>query len=57
MFIVYTSDSEVIVTAKANEKKAIKEWFTEGGRDIEEYDREEVKEDAVAVSSRMKARW
>jgi hypothetical protein len=57
MLIVYTSASEVIVTTRKNEKSTIKEWFGAGlGRDIEDYDREEIDEAAVSVSSSMKVR-
>jgi len=57
MFIVYTSDDEVIVTTKDNDKNTIKEYFDEGGRNIDDYDRDEIKDGAVAISPKMKVKW
>ena len=55
-FIVYVSNDEVLVTTKTLERDAIKEWFTDGGRDIEWYERIErlPGETAVAISNRMR---
>lgn len=55
-FIVYVSNDEVLVTTKTLERDAIKEWFTDGGRDIEWYDRIErlPGETAVAVTNQMR---
>ncbi len=39
--IVYSDSDETIVTTPEDENQTIKLWFTEGGRDIEEYDRQE----------------
>lgn len=57
MFIVYSNESEVIVTTKKNEKRTIKDYFTEAGRDLDEYDREEIKADAVSVRTHAKVYW
>jgi hypothetical protein len=55
MFIVYSCDIddhyEVLVTTPELEKKAIKEWFKRGGRDLDLYERSEHKETAVQVRS------
>lgn len=40
MFVTYTGDDEVIVTISANEKKTVEEYFTNGGRDLDDYNRE-----------------
>jgi len=57
MLIVYWNDSEVIVTTKKNEKRTVKEWFAKNtGRDIEDFDREEMADGSVCVSTRMKVR-
>ena len=55
-FIVYVSNDEVLVTTKTLERDAIKEWFTDGGRDIEWYDRIErlPGETAVAFTNQMR---
>lgn len=51
MLVKYSGDDEVIVCARKNEKKMLKEYFEEGGRDIDDYDREEC--EVVNVSSSM----
>lgn len=55
-FVTYCANDEVLVTTKNLEPDAIKEWFTDGGRDLDDYDREESLqgETAVAISNRMK---
>jgi len=37
--VVYEDEHEVLVTTEEREQEAIKEWFTDGSRDIEVYDR------------------
>ena len=55
-FVLYVSLDEVLVTTEELEQAAIKQWFTDGGRDIEEYDRKETLsgETAVGITSRMR---
>jgi hypothetical protein len=48
--VIYTSLDEVIVTTLKNEHNTIQAYFTHGGRDLEEYDRKEMKEGEVCVS-------
>lgn len=51
MLIVYTNcGDEVIVTTLENEHKMLFEFFTEGDRDLDDYDREEVKDVAVNIT-------
>jgi len=50
-FIVYASDDELIVTTTEDEDETVKAYFEEGGRDINEYNREVVKGFFVAYSS------
>ena len=59
MFIVYIgSDNEIIVTTPEREPEMLKEFFEEGGRDLEEYDREIEKiGSAVVFSSDIRRRW
>jgi hypothetical protein len=57
MLIVYSAEYEVIVTTKENEKQTIKDYFTEGGRDLDSYDREEIKAGAVSIDARVKLDW
>ena len=37
--VVYENGIEILICTKKDEKKLIKEYFTKGGRDLEEYDR------------------
>lgn len=51
-FIIYTSIDEVLITTKEEEKKMLKIYFKNGlGRDIEEFEREEVKTEAVRIEA------
>lgn len=52
-FVSYVSEEEVIVCTKETEKRAIKEWFVDGGRDINEYNRVEGQDVAVSFSPVM----
>lgn len=38
--VTYESDNEVLVTTLENEQELIRAYFTEGDRDLNEYDRE-----------------
>lgn len=40
MIVVYSSDREVLITTSENEGAFIKEWFVEGGRDLDAFDRQ-----------------
>lgn len=51
--IVYTSLNEVIVTTSQREHETIDIWFTRAGRDITLYDREEILDEAVCITSYM----
>lgn len=48
--IVYEGDDEVIVTSLEQEHEMLKLYFTEGGRDVEEYVRSEAKDGYVAMT-------
>jgi hypothetical protein len=48
--IAYTGDDEVIVTSLDREHETIQSYFTEGGRKLDEYDREEVTDEAVSIT-------
>lgn len=50
MIVVYKGFGEIIVTTKEDESDTIKSFFTEGGRDIEEYDRAETN-DVIVIKS------
>ena len=53
MYIVYSSRDEAIITTPENEAKTIEMYFTEGGRVLEDYDREVVNEEAVCILSKV----
>jgi hypothetical protein len=40
--IMYEGDGEVLVCNPSDEKRLLKEWFVEGKRGVEEYDRTEI---------------
>lgn len=48
MLVTYTGHDEVLVTTEANERAFIKEYFKNGFRNVENYDRE------VGVSAHVK---
>ncbi len=51
MFVVYENAQEVIVTTEEKEEQAILDYFTNGGRDEEDYNRKEVDEVAVQIAA------
>ena len=53
MLITYRGDDEVIVTTDELEKAMLKEWFIEGGRDTNDYDREVCNDEAVTITARL----
>ena len=52
-FVVFAGHDEVIVTTKACEKKTVKVYFTDGGRNLDEYDRSDIPDHAVCVVSKI----
>jgi len=52
-FIVYHNSEEAIVTTKKNEAETIRLFFVEGGRDLEDYCRDEQEDIAVRLISKM----
>lgn len=56
MFVVYVSGgSEVLVTTPQNEPEALKEWFEDGERVVDEYDRIVSTENAIRITSQLEA--
>ena len=54
--IVFSKDKEIIVTTSAKRKDTIKEYFTLGGRDLDEYEEQEVSESAVYITSTLRVK-
>lgn len=54
MLIVYSSYEETLICEAAQEKKLLKLYFKEGGRDVEEYTREEVEKGFVEITSKLR---
>jgi hypothetical protein len=52
MLIVYTSGEEVFVCKRKEEKEFLKAYFTEGGRNTDDFDRLEI-EGAVEIINHM----
>ena len=50
MFIVYSNFEEAIVCVDTTENETIKTYFNEGERDLEDYNREELKDEAVLIT-------
>ncbi len=48
MFVVFSNRDEVIVTTGRKEAKAIQDFFTDGGRSLDDYDRETFKDNGVS---------
>ena len=53
MLVVYESNGEAIVCTKETEEEAVRLYFKEGGRNLEGYDRHEIKEGMLEVTSRV----
>jgi len=53
MFVVFSSNDEIIITTPELETQVLDDFFINGGRVMEDYDREEVDEVGVEVSSRV----
>ena len=54
MFVVYSNSDEAIVCLGLTETDTICTYFTEGGRDLEDYDRKTVEEEAVFITSSLR---
>ena len=48
-YIVLTSNEEVIITTPEDEEQTVKEFFTEAGRKVEDYNREVISDVAIRV--------
>lgn len=51
MIIVYEGNDETLICDKKDEKKMLKEYFINGGRNTEEYDRFEVNVGVIRIRS------
>ena len=56
MLIIYSGNGEVLVCSRRAEVTLLKEWFDESGRNVEEYDREEIKEGIASFKSSISVR-
>jgi hypothetical protein len=59
LFIIYSDGNEVIVTTPSLEKKAIKLWFKDTGRDIEDFQRIESISEGISIDTdvNMNVNW
>lgn len=53
MLIVYSSCDEVLVCTPDSEPRLLTLWFEEGGRNLEDFDREVQKDGIVEIASRL----
>ena len=51
-YVVYSNDEETIVSTLDEEHIVLKEYFMEGGRELEDYDRSE-SNGPVSITSRL----
>lgn len=52
MMVIYEGVDETLICTPSHEDALVKEYFTEGGRSLEDYDRQVV-EGTVEITSRM----
>lgn len=56
VFVVYANDEEVFVGVLANEVTLLREWFTDTGRNKDEYERGLVSDSGVLITFTSSAR-
>jgi len=54
IFIIYRNDNEIIVCLFSDEPQTVKEYFTEGGRSVDDYDRELISGKSFAILSELR---
>lgn len=54
MFIVYSDNDEVLVTTVEQEPEMLSTWFENTGRDVDEFERELIRHNAVRVRTGMR---
>lgn len=52
MLITYTNENETVVCSLEREREVLNDYFTEGGRDLDDYNREEHKTDICSIESK-----
>ena len=56
--VIYQGSNEILICLKKNEKKMLKEYFSDGDRNPDDYARDEVTENGVfQITSSMRAHW
>ena len=40
MFVIYEGENEILICTPDREAQLVREYFTEGGRDLDDYNRE-----------------
>ena len=53
-FVVYRCSTEVLVTTPSEEKKFLKEWFADTGRELANYDRVTYSDTGVQVEAPLR---
>ena len=51
--VVYENEDETLVTTSEFEEAFLREWFTNGGRDVDDYDRSAF-ENVVEITTRVR---
>ncbi|HWY35112.1 MAG TPA: hypothetical protein VNX68_10735 [Nitrosopumilaceae archaeon] len=53
-FVVYSNNEEVIVSTLETEHKVISDYFTNGDRVLDEYDRDVKEDSAISIRNHLK---
>lgn len=54
MLIVYASDDEMLICTPDSEPQMLREYFKQGGRDLEDFDREVRSDGMINITSLLK---
>lgn len=54
MLIVYASDDEMLICTPDSEPQMLLEYFEQGGRDLEDFDREVRRDGVINITPRLK---
>ena len=55
-YVIYQGNDETIIGALKKENKILEEFFHEGSRDVDDYDRRLIDDCAIMVTSTIRAR-
>jgi hypothetical protein len=50
-FVIYEGRNEVLITTIEREHECLKEWFAEGDRHVDHYDRSVIKDSTIQITT------